>query len=173
MKLTSKFNFVFALFAFLAAGSAQAAIDSDPSSVGNHCRPIRGYVKVEFTTENCTSPVGLCTKGRLWGDPLFSGHTSYVTEKAAGSSEDPTAQKSLTYSGTMKIATRLGMVKVTDLGLFDKQAGYISSQSRTLTGSGKLQGLTGVLFTIGSANSTGFISEVRGRACFHRNFQLP
>lgn len=164
---------LFILGTLWAGPFVNAATDPGAPAPGNHCRPIHGYVSVEFTTENCASPVGLCTKGKLWGDPLFSGHTSYVTEKAAGSSEDPTAQKSLTYSGTMKIATRLGVVTVADLGIFDKQSGYISSQSRTLTGSGKLQGLTGVIFTIGSATTKGFFSEVRGRACFHRGIPLP
>ncbi len=150
-----------------------ANLNAATSGLKSNCRPIRGFVSVEFTSENCTSPVGLCTKGKLWGDPLFQGETSYVVEKVAGSSEDPTTKNSLTYSGTMKINTRLGEVTVTDLGLMDNNNKLISSQSRTLSGIGKMKGLSGAFFTIGKANEKGFASEVHGIACFERTALLP
>ncbi len=159
------------LLAHFFAKNAAAANHSPQPPL--NCRPIHGYLTADFTTENCASPVGICTKGRVWGDPLFLGTTNYSVENVAGSPIDPTMATSLSYSGTLTIHTRLGDVTIPDLGLMDKKAALVSSQSRDMSATGKLSGLYGVFFTTGRTTATGFRTEIHGRACFKRENLTP
>ncbi len=108
MKFCLAFLFVFGLASLLEA--------AEGARLEKNCRMFTAKVNVAYTTDNCTSPIGLCTKGKIYGDPILYGTTGYVVEKVAGSAEDPTMAASLVYSGTMKITTQYGVITVTDLG---------------------------------------------------------
>ncbi len=155
--------------AFLILLPTAHALEAAPETT-KHCRNFTASVKVAYTTENCTSPVGLCTKGVIGGDTILRGTTSYVVEKIAGSAEDPTMGASLVYSGTMKIKTRHGEITVTDLGTLDKTTGLNSSQSRMVAGEYKNTKVTGVFFTAGAALPTGagINSSSFGQLCFEK-----
>ena len=158
------------LLAYLVTAQVEAA---SPNRNHGNCRPIRGYITADFTAENCASPVGICTQGKIWGDPIFQGTTRYTAEKVVGSPIDPTMETSLSYAGTLVIHTRLGEVTITDLGLMDRASTLVSSQSRSMSGDGKLAGLFGAFFTTGRTTSTGFSSEISGRACFAHETMTP
>jgi len=149
------------LFGFALAHAAEAAKPQ--------CRAFTAQVQVDFTSENCSSPVGLCTKGKIWGDPFLTGTTGYTVEKVAGSAEDPTMAASLVYSGTMKIATKHGEIVITDLGTLDKSTGLNSSQSRKISGKGTFGSYSGVFFTAGAATATGFKSSAFGQICIDKS----
>lgn len=155
------------LFVFVFAHSVEAA---EAARSGLSCRQFNAKVVVGYTSDNCTSPVGICTKGTIVGDPVLHGTTGYVVEKVAGSAEDPTMNRSLVYSGTMKIATKYGEITVTDLGTLDKQTGFNSSQSRLVSGQYKNTKVTGVFFTAGAtlATGAGIKSNAFGRICFEK-----
>ena len=47
----------------IAVGGASALAAPSPSPIV--CRPVHGSIHSVFTTQNCTSPVGLCTAGTI------------------------------------------------------------------------------------------------------------
>ncbi len=162
MKFCLAFLFVFGLASLLEA--------AEGARLEKNCRMFTAKVNVAYTTDNCTSPIGLCTKGKIYGDPILYGTTGYVVEKVAGSAEDPTMAASLVYSGTMKITTQYGVITVTDLGTLDKTTGLNSSQSRAVSGQYKNSKVSGVFFTAGAAEATGagINSSAFGQLCFEK-----
>src|SRR5512142_611997 len=44
-----------------------AACVAGPAYADQQCKPVVGSFEATITAENCASPVGLCTSGKVWG----------------------------------------------------------------------------------------------------------
>lgn len=131
------------------------------------CRPLSGRVVTEFTSENCHSPVALCLKGHIVGDPLLAGTTFYTTDAVGPTPVEPGIDKRIAYAGTFVLTTKRGTLTVADMGFFDRTNGLESSQSRSVAGTGIFQNVTsGAFYTFGTGSATGFDARVAGRLCF-------
>jgi hypothetical protein len=129
------------------------------------CRPLHGRIAVTFTTENCTSPLGLCTKGEITGDPILRGKTFYTALAAGPTTVDPTAQAVMNFSGALTVTTKHGVLTIPDVGLLDRTNGLVSEQSRSVSGTGHFAGVTGFIFITANSTQTGFTGSITGRLC--------
>ena len=140
-------------------------------SANNSCRPVRGTINSLFTTQNCTSPVGLCTTGAITGTGLLDGNTSFVALGAAPSAGmsgvEPAAN--LSYSGQLTIVARRGTLVTNDLGVLDAAHLAFTEMERPSSGTGVFANPgSSVFFISGSVvdNGQGFQGDLSGIACF-------
>src|SRR5580704_16260590 len=140
-------------------------------SAHNRCRPVRGTINSVFTTQNCTSPVGLCTVGTITGSDLLDGNTSFVAldlaPSAGMSGVEPAAN--LSYSGQLTIVTRDGTLVTNDLGVLDATHLAFTEMERPSSGTGVFANPdTNTFFISGSIvdNGQGFQGNLSGVACF-------
>jgi len=129
------------------------------------CIPVKGRLVTSWTTESCSSPLGLCTVGSVQGGPLHGAKAFFTVTAIGPTPEDPAQENSLAYSGPLVLETRRATLTVETMGLFDKSNALTTSQSRALTGGGSLQNGSGFLYTLGVATATGFDSRLQGKVC--------
>jgi len=67
-------------------------------SANDRCRRVRGTINSLFFTDNCTSPIGLCTAGTITGSGLLDGPTSFIALDAAPSAGLPAVEASANLS---------------------------------------------------------------------------
>jgi hypothetical protein len=144
----------------LAFGLATAA-----HAAGTTCIPVTGDIAVDFTNQNCSSPVGLCTKGAITHSGLLDGSTTFSTAAIAGTVLGINA--SLSYTGTITLTTKSGTLSIVDFGQLDTTPGVASFSefSRSLAGTGSFTGVAGRLFIFGNTTATGFTGVVQGTIC--------
>lgn len=85
------------------------------------CRPVHGTIHSVFTTQNCTSPIGLCTAGTITEAGILDGSTTFVAGGVAPSAGIPSVEPSanLSYSGQLTIMATGGTLVTNDLGVLD------------------------------------------------------
>lgn len=134
------------------------------------CKRVKGDIVVGWSTENCTSPFGLCTAGTIKSNGFLNGaQTHYTVTNIGPTPNDPGMADSLVYTGVLEIKTRKGTLTIDDMGVFDKVNGLISSQNRGISSADNaLEGATGAFFTYGTATATGFDSRIAGQICIDR-----
>jgi hypothetical protein len=143
------------------------------ASAGNHCRPVRGAIKSVFTTQNCTSPIGLCTTGTITGAGLLDGNTSFVALDAAPSAGMPGVEPAanLSYSGQLTIVSERGTLATNDLGILDAAHFAFTEMERPSSGTGVFANPGNSVFFISGSivdNGQGFQGDLSGIACFDR-----
>jgi hypothetical protein len=141
------------------------------ASAQNLCLPVWGTINSIFTTENCTSPVGLCTTGTITGSDLLNGNTSFVAldvaPSAGMSGVEPAAN--LSYSGQLTIVTKQGTLVINDLGVLDAAHLAFTEMERPSSGTGVFANPgTNAFFISGSIvdNGQGFQGNLSGLVCF-------
>jgi hypothetical protein len=140
-------------------------------SAHNRCLPVWGTIKSVFTTQNCTSPIGLCTVGTITGSDLINGNTSFVALDAAPSAGMPGVEPAanLSYSGQLTIVARDGTLVTNDLGVLDATHLAFTEMERPSSGTGVFANPeTNTFFISGSIvdNGQGFQGSLSGFACF-------
>jgi hypothetical protein len=140
-------------------------------SADNRCRPVRGTINSLFTTQNCASPVGLCTTGTITGSDLLDGNTSFVALGDASSAGMPTVEPAanLAYSGQLTIVTRQGTLVTDDLGVLDAAHLAFTEMERPSSGTGVFANPGNSVFFISGSivdNGQGFQGDLSGIACF-------
>ncbi|MGB6676073.1 MAG: hypothetical protein WBE44_05240 [Terriglobales bacterium] len=137
----------------------------------DRCRSVRGTINSVFTTQNCNSPVGLCTTGTISGARLLDGNTSFVAMGVAPSAGmpgiEPTAN--LSYSGQLTIVARQGTLVINDLGVLDAAHLAFTEMERPSSGTGVFANPGNNAFFISGAivdNGQGFQGDLSGIACF-------
>ncbi len=162
--MTSAFLFL-SVNAFTQTGYAE-------SNKKDFCIPVRAKIESTFVTDGCESPVGLCTEGRVTRGGFLNGKTSFVALGAAPSAglEGVEPETTLSYSGELKVSTRHGSWKTSDVGVFDQAAGTFSELDRVVEGTGKFKNASGQLFIYGNATAdgSGFTGDIRGEICLSR-----
>src|SRR5581483_9458579 len=124
------------------------------------------------TTEGCTSPVGLCTAGKVEGNLGLDGTTSFAADAlASGPATALNATVTFSYSGILKITTEKGTVTTRDTGIIDSSTGaapggFFSSFDVVTGGTGRFEGATGKLFIGGETISGRLVTRViTGEIC--------
>ena len=118
-----------------SAGRAQA---------GPECKPVVGSFEAHVVTDGCTSPVGLCTAGRVWGG--IQGTYAFTMTSAIPNGE-PTAPTVLFFTGHSVVTLKQGGVVLgTDTGSIDLppgQGGFASLITFHPGGTGETANATG------------------------------
>jgi hypothetical protein len=134
------------------------------------CRHVRGRIQSTFTTTNCTSPVGLCTTGKITGAGPLDAATTFLALDVAPSAGLPAVEPAanLSYSGSLTINARRGTLTIHDLGVIDAATTSFTELERPVSGTGIFTQANNVFFISGSIvnNGTGFDGELSGELCF-------
>ena len=156
--------FLFSLFAVSLIGERIAAAED-----GGMCVPVHAKIQSTFFAERCNSPVGLCTTGEITEGGLLNGSTSFVALSMSPAAGMPGVEPdtTLSYSGVLKLTTRLGTLTIRDVGVFDTARGVFSELERIIEGTDRFFGASGTLFIYGTAfaDGTGFSGSIRGEVC--------
>lgn len=94
--------------ALMTAATTQVSL-ADGGHHGDGCRTVRGkFTSVAVAPPACTSPVGLCTSGKLTGS--LNGGTYAFTMNTLSAVPEPEAQFVSFFSGISTVTTRSGRV---------------------------------------------------------------
>jgi hypothetical protein len=137
----------------------------------NRCRLVRGTIKSIFFTQNCTSPIGLCTAGTITGADPLDGTTTFIALDAAPSAglTGVEASANLSYSGQLTIVAKHGTLVTDDLGVLDAAHLAFTEMERPSSGTGVFANPGNNAFFISGSivdNGQGFQGELSGIACF-------
>jgi hypothetical protein len=107
------------IMALAAFGIGVRSVHADGS-----CNPVHGTINSVFSSQNCTSPVGLCTVGTITGAGALDGTTTFTALGVAPSAGLPTVElaANLSYSGQLTIVTADGTLVTRDLGVLDARS---------------------------------------------------
>ena len=101
---------VFTLAALLTLGPSIARADQS-------CKPVVGSFEAQLVFAGCTSPVGLCTAGRVWGG--LQGTYEFTMSNAMPNG-DPDVPTILFFTGKSKVTLKTGDLTFgTDTGSID------------------------------------------------------
>ncbi len=164
-----------AALAVLASLAIPSGVAADRRS-GEICWSPRAHMEGSFTTEECASLYGLCTTGVVTSRAgWLIGEFDFMVLAGGGgllgepSIVTPPIEPATTWSyvGEMTIATWLGDLHISDIGVFDTAGGTFSEVARVTGGTGLYAGVTGNLFIHGTSypDGTGFSSDLSGRLC--------
>ena len=133
------------------------------------CHRVHGRVQSTFTTTNCTSPVGLCTTGKITGAGPLDSATTFLALDVAPSAGMPGVEPAanLSYSGVLTINARRGQLVTHDLGALDAATTSFTELERPASGTGIFAHASNVFFISGAVvdNGTGFDGELSGDLC--------
>ena len=112
-----------------AAGTADLRV---ATAAQMRCERIEGWVLLFKATEECTSPVPLCTRGVfLRASPTWNGADWYFTMLGSAPSVGLTAEmvppSTVSYAGKVRIKTVAnGAIETSNTGVFDPVGGAFS-----------------------------------------------
>jgi hypothetical protein len=123
-----------------------------PAAPAEHrCRAIRGHIDSELLAgPECTSPVGLCTRGHFTGD--IRGTFVFTATSLTPSADSP-ATGVVHYTGEIVIQTRRGQVFIKDAGAFNSlpdSTGDVGAVSTITGGTNRYAGASGRLRIAGT-----------------------
>jgi hypothetical protein len=158
------------LLAVLAvAGAVGATAMTSRVHADERCRHVHGHFQSTFTTANCTSPIGLCTAGKITGGGFLDSSDTFLAFDAAPSAGLPSVEPAanVSYSGQLTINARLGTLVTKDLGVIDGVHNAFTELERPTSGSGIFTNASNVFFISGALvnNGNGFDGELSGRLC--------
>ena len=107
----------------LALGIAVCAVPLTASSAraDQQCKPVVGSFEAHVVVTGCTSPVGLCTAGRVWGG--IQGNYEFTMSSAVPNGE-PEVPTILFFTGHSKVTLKSGAIVLgTDTGVIDLPPG--------------------------------------------------
>jgi hypothetical protein len=158
-------SFVFLVPQKNATGAAAAQVVVNPL-----CIPVQGTIRSDFVSNNCTSPVGLCTAGTITGTGLLDGTTTFSALDVAPSAGMPGVEPAgnLSYSGRLTIMASHGTLVTRDLGVLDKAHAAFTEMERFESGTGVFANPgNSVFFISGSVvdSGQGFQGNLSGTVC--------
>ena len=140
-------------------------ISSGAAWAKNDCKPVQGKFRSQTLPPNeCTSPVGFCTKGALTG--ALAGDYEFVAQQFIPANEI-TVPAANFYTGFSYVYTRRGQLYLTDTGALDLAEGRVSALLTVTGGSGIFERKTGYLYVYGASDpATGVnAGRYRGEIC--------
>ena len=153
------------------AGTAVAAAAPPPVV----CRAVHGTIHSVFTTQNCASPVGLCTTGTITDAGILDGATTFTAFGVAPSAGIPGGVEppaNLSYSGQLTITASNGTLITHDLGVLDAKDLAFTEIERPSSGAGIFANPESSVFFISGSivdNGNGFQGDLTGTACASGN----
>ena len=143
-----------------------------PATPVVNCRNFEGTMLLQMTKEGCTSPVGICTVGKVESkDPTIAGanwfSTSLGTAPSAGLSLALQPASMLSYAGSVVVTTsRDGTFTTSNAGVYDTTVGAFSQLDRITSGTGKFTGSKGrLIFVTATRENEAFNTHVHGELC--------
>jgi hypothetical protein len=137
----------------LALAAAVISSAASVASGGPQCKPVVGNFEAQVVTDGCTSPVGLCTAGRVWGG-IQSNYA--FTMASAFPNGESTASTVLFFTGHSLVTLKTGDVILgTDTGAIDLppgQGGFASLITFHPGGTGATTNATGQIRLRGDFN---------------------
>lgn len=124
------------------------------------CMPIDTTIVTTYSTEGCTSPVGVCTVGTV---PL--GKEIATTRFRALTIVPGAEPDTLLYTGELVITTREGSITLRDAGVLNGATGAFFELQDAVGGTKKYKRVTGMLTSQGTATGTGFSGTLTGELC--------
>ena len=171
MKQFGKFVVMALAFGGVACIAAAMMLAAPPPPVT--CRPVHGTIHSVFTTQNCTSPVGLCTTGTITDAGILDGSTTFTAlavAQSAGLQGEP--QVNLSYSGQLTIVASNGTLGTKDLGVLDANHLAFTEIERPASGTGVFANPGNSVFFISGSivdNGQGFQGDLTGTVCASGN----
>lgn len=140
------------------------------TATDDRCRPVHGMINSVFTTQNCTSPVGLCTVGNITGAGLLDSATAFAALDVAPSGGLATVEPpaNLSYSGQLTIVASHGTLVTRDFGVLDANHVAFTEMERPVSGTGVFANPgSSVFFISGSIvdSGHGFQGDLSGTLC--------
>ena len=162
------------LFAAVLLTKQSGATASFNASTDDRCRPVHGTIHSVFTTQNCTSPVGICTAGTIAGAGPLDAATTFAALAVAPSAGIPKVEPlaNLSYSGQLTILASHGTLVTRDLGVLDATHLAFTEMERPASGTGVFANPgSSVFFISGSIvdNGQGFQGDLSGTLCADDN----
>lgn len=104
----------------------------------DRCRPVHGTISSLFITQNCASPVGLCTAGHITGAGPLDSATAFAALDVAPSGGLPAVEPpaNLSYSGQLTIVASHGTLVTRDFGVLDANHVAFTEMERPVSGTG-------------------------------------
>ena len=97
------------------------AVTTSSARADQECKPVVGSFEAHVVAAGCTSPVGLCTAGRVWGG--IQGTYEFTMSSAVPNGE-PEVPTILFFTGHSKVTLKSGAVVLgTDTGVIDLPPG--------------------------------------------------
>ncbi len=154
-------RFPSALLAAVLVCSSIAPTSAQARRGNDKCKALTGTTVAEFTTENCDSPVGLCTTGSL--DAKFGALTGpfflTVTEIELCDTDV------LCYEGILLLEARGGTIVLQDIGTLDLATGAFSDVATQISGTRSFARRFVSLFFAGQAEGTTLHGTLSGTLC--------
>jgi hypothetical protein len=126
------------------------------------CHKVSATITDALTSENCPSPIGVCTTGTITGDGLLNGSV-FIVANAVAPAATPGA---LTFDIEMHITTARGTLTFQGANIFDPARGVLSAILVSPVGTGGFEDVTGRLFANSDTASSPSVGELRGELCF-------
>lgn len=139
----------------------------ETSSAATRCQQVNA--RLSFELVECTEGIGLCLEGTVSGGGLLHGTLRGVILELvtnAGLSDPGVGLNS--YSADVTFTTATGTVTVRDIGLLEavtETDGLFSSIAVPRTATGRLEGISGHLFSRGLIDGTSFDGNLSGELC--------
>jgi hypothetical protein len=153
----------------LGLGAASLALlvgSAAPSQAASGCRDVRGFYVEHATSENCTSPVGLCIAGTYSGQ--IRGHFHGTATSITTTADTPTTGVAMFTSDSTIDATVSGMsgtLVIKNAGAFASSGPIVDLQT-IVAGTGNLAGASGALRAQGTfSTASGGRSDYHGTLC--------
>ena len=163
------FLFVILLFSLVGntstADSQQAG--SDDSQQSGRCKQIRAIIVDSSAPAGCTSPFNFCAAGTVEGNHGLNGTTYFVLDGAvAGPSTAPGFSAT---SGILTYTTPHGTLTVRETGVSKlvgrPSNGFLTAVQEIISGTGRFEGATGLLYLDGKDVNSVFTSHITGELC--------
>jgi hypothetical protein len=146
----------------LTAGAAGTIATSRKASASDHCRKIRATIIDTVTSEDCSSPVGVCTVGTVTGSGLRGSFQATAESVIPGATPG-----TLSIDAFDTITTPRGTLTLRFSGLIDPVNGVVTFVGQSPVGTGRFEGVTGRLYANGAITPSGaFRSAVSGELCY-------
>jgi hypothetical protein len=152
-----------------ALGAVGVSTTSRNVSAENRCHRVHGRIHSLFTSQDCTSPVGLCTAGKITEGGELDSATTFLALDAAPSAGMPSVEPAanLSYSGQLTIVARRGKLIAHDLGTLDATGLAFAEIERPASGTGVFVNPSNDFFISGAITDEGqgFTGDIFGTLC--------
>jgi hypothetical protein len=150
-------------------GAAGTTMATGNLHAKDRCHKVHGKTNSLITTQNCPSPVQLCTSGQVTGGGPLDGAFFFQAFDVAPSAGMPGVEPgaNLSFSGQLTVTTKGGTLIARDLGVVDSVNGFFTEVDRPQSGTGIFANPSNDFFINGTVvdNGGGFSGVISGTLC--------
>jgi len=146
---------------------AVSACSGMASAHDKNCRPVNALIVDTSAPVNCPSPYRFCAAGTVEGNRGLNGTTYFVLD-GVGTAPVSAPGFNVT-SGLLVYTTEQGTLTVRETGVGkltgNPSNGVLTSIQEIVSGTGKFEGATGVLYNTATDVNGVFYSDITGTLC--------